>query len=479
MEKILHKIKKIIPVKIFKAMQPAYHYLLSWFSAVLYGNPSENLIVIGVTGTTGKTTCVYLIAKALEEAGYKVGYTSTAMFNDGEKEWLNDKKMTMVGRLFTQNMLRKMLDNGCKFAIVETTSEGIVQHRHRFINFDTLVFTGLYPEHIESHGSFENYKQAKGKLFEHLKKCRTKYADEERTVQNVSSSIGKIDYARIKKTIIVNGDDEHAGYFLDFWAEQKLIYASGSIHGIAEKENMKIFHFGDISVSREGTVFKISIPDETCPGGPNATFPIRLKLLGAFNASNAMTAVCTGAGHEVPLAKIISGIENVEGIPGRLESLIEGQDFTVIVDYAFEPKALQKLYDSLKVIARNKIIHVIGSAGGGRDSSRRPVLGEIAGRNADLVIVTNEDPYDDDPELIIDQVASGAKKAGKKLGENLLKISDRREAIKKAINSARTDDLVIITGKGSEQAICVSGGEKITWDDRAVARGILNNLDKT
>ncbi|MCK4553445.1 hypothetical protein KAU19_00590, partial [Candidatus Parcubacteria bacterium] len=158
MDKILNKIKKLIPKKIFKTLQPAYHFLLSWFSAVWYRVPSEKLIVIGVTGTTGKTTCVYLIAKVLESAGYRVGYTSTAMFGDGEKEWLNDKKMTMAGRFFTQKILRQMVRNKCQYAIIETTSEGIVQYRHRFINYDILIFTGLYEEHIDSHGSFENYK---------------------------------------------------------------------------------------------------------------------------------------------------------------------------------------------------------------------------------------------------------------------------------------------------------------------------------
>ena len=166
--KILNTIKRLIPKKIFKAFQPIYHYLMAWLAALIYGFPSEKLIVIGVTGTTGKTTSTYLIAKTLENAGLKVGFTSTAMFHNGKKEWLNDKKMTMVGRLFTQKMLRDMVKNGCQYAIVETTSEGVVQYRHRFINYDWLVFTGLYPEHIESHGSFQKYNEAKGQLFAHL-----------------------------------------------------------------------------------------------------------------------------------------------------------------------------------------------------------------------------------------------------------------------------------------------------------------------
>lgn len=469
MERFLNRIKKIIPVKLFKTLQPAYHYLLAGVSAALYGWPSEKIIVIGVTGTTGKTTSVYLIAKTLEAAGYKTGFTSTAMFNDGEKEWLNDKKMTMVGRLFTQKMLARMVRNGCRYAIVETTSEGVRQFRHKFINYDLLVFTGLYPEHIESHGSFENYKAAKGALFAHLKKCRTKYVNFEKRVERVATGLKKIDFDRVKKTSIINLDDEHADYFLDFWAEEKIGYGNQE-NNEARKQESKAdnsLEYGSVKVSKDGTSFKVG-DDE-----------IKLKLLGEFNVANAMNAYCVAHSQGIDAAKIRAGLESIEGVAGRLERIDEGQKFAVIVDYAFEPNAVEKLYETVKVIPHNRIIHVLGSTGGGRDASRRPILGKLAGENADLVIVTNEDPYDEDPELIIDQVTIGVEHMGKKLNENVWKIMDRGEAIKTALAKAGKDDIVLITGKGSEQAICIANGEKITWDDRAVARGILaNSFDK-
>jgi UDP-N-acetylmuramoyl-L-alanyl-D-glutamate--2,6-diaminopimelate ligase len=461
MDKLLVKIKKLIPKKIFKALQPAYHFFISWLSAVVYRHPSEHLIVIGITGTTGKTTSVYLMAKMLEEAGLKVGYTSTAMFNNGQKEWLNDKKMTMVGRFFTQKILRQMVKNNCQFAIVETTSEGVRQFRHRFINYDTLIFTGLYPEHIESHGGFENYKQAKGKLFAHLKKCKIKYVDSHKKIANISANLKKLNFTRVKKTIIVNGSDKYADYFLNFWAEEKMQYCLEG-ERIVNKD-IKTIKYNKVNVESKGINFIVEDKQ------------ISLQLLGAFNAANAMNAICFGLSFKLSLEKIKSGLEKIKGVAGRLESINEGQNFTVIVDYAFEPNAVSKLFETVKLIPHNRIIHVLGSAGGGRDIARRPILGKLAGKNADLVIITNEDPYDEDPNIIIDQVALGAEQAGKKLNENLFKILDRYEAIKKAIETAENNDVVLITGKGSEQAICVANGEKITWDDRAVVRGILNN----
>jgi UDP-N-acetylmuramoyl-L-alanyl-D-glutamate--2,6-diaminopimelate ligase len=188
-----------------------------------------------------------------------------------------------------------------------------------------------------------------------------------------------------------------------------------------------------------------------------------------------MAAVCVGFVQDLTINQIKKGLEGIEGVAGRLEKINQGQKFIVIVDYAFEPGAVAKLYETIKLIPHKKVIHVLGSAGGGRDIARRPRLGQLAGKMADYTIVTNEDPYDDDPCIIIDQVSLGAEKAGKEIGKDLFKISDRREAIKKALSLANERDLVLITGKGSEQSICVANGERISWDDRAVVRGLLSN----
>lgn len=459
-------IKKLIPKKIFKAAQPVYHFLISWFSALWYGWPSEKLIVIGVTGTTSKTTSAYLITQTLKECGFRAGLTSTAFFDDGNRQWLNDKKMTMVGRFFIQKMLRRMLRNKCQFAVIETTSEGIRQFRHRFINYDYLVFTGLYPEHIESHGSFENYKKAKGRLFAHLKRCNIKYVNDELKVHRRVYGIKKIDLNKIKKTVIANLDNEHADYFLSFWAEKK-IGISCRTEIDKEKENLpdslEIINYKNVEAGLGGVSFNV------------LGTKIKLQLMGEFNASNAMNAVSIAALHEKDMDKIKEALESIKGVGGRIEKIDEGQNFTVIVDYAFEPQAVEKLYQTIEDIPHNRIIHVLGSCGGGRDEARRPKLGKVAGQRADLVIITDEDPYDDDPELIIAQVAAGAEISGKKLNEDLFKITDRREAIRKALRAAGEGDIVLITGKGSEQAICVEAGRKIPWDDRQVIREELKS----
>ena len=403
-----------------------YHRALSRLAAVWYGHPSEELIVIGVTGTNGKTTTAYLIAKALEASGYKIGCTTTAIFKIGEREWLNDTKMTMLGRFQLQKMLRQMVNAGCHYAVVETSSQGIVQHRHRDLNYDVAVFTNLTPEHIEAHGSFENYKQAKIDLFRHTAACKRKIID------------GQI----IRKVAVLNSSDSHAKDF--------------RVPGFDE-----IVDYGKVSDVELGPLKTSFILNRV---------PFEINLPGRVNIENAQAAIQVARIFDLNMDEVSNKIASIKSMPGRFERIDEGQSWAVIVDYAPEPKSLEILYQTLADMPRARVIHVLGSCGGGRDVARRPVLGRMVAERANIVIVTNEDPYDDNPREIMEQVAEGARQAGKKDGESLFIIEDRREAVFRAMEFAKPGDLVLLTGKGCEQAICVAGGNKIPWDERKVAR---------
>ncbi|MBN2885037.1 hypothetical protein JXE04_03885, partial [Patescibacteria group bacterium] len=284
---MLNKIKKIIPLKAFKFLQPIYHFTMAYLAALYYRFPSRKLLIIGVTGTTGKTTTVYLLSRLLSESGYKAGYTSTAQFNNGKKEWLNDKKMTMPGRFFLQRNLREMIKNDCRVAIVETTSQGIEQFRHRFINYDLLLFTNLYPEHIEAHGGFDNYKKAKGKLFAHLSRCQRKYFDADNKVVIGASGLKQTELRKIKKSIIVNGDDECAAYFLSFVAERKCIYTSNEKLRV---ENLNLNNQEEIK-----PVPEIFLYQSLFSGADGSDFQFlnnhyHLPVLGSYNVYNAVAA---------------------------------------------------------------------------------------------------------------------------------------------------------------------------------------------
>ncbi len=422
-------IKKFIP----KIVLNGYHYSLAILAKIFYNNPSQKMIIIGVTGTAGKSSTSYFITQILNTNGIKTGLTSTTLFNDGQREWLNDKKMTMLGRMQTQKMLRNMLRNKCAVAVIETSSQGIEQYRHIGINYDFLVFTNLYPEHIEAHGSFENYKQAKGKLFKALKNNKTK------TLKP---------FGKIKKTIIINNDDKYANYFLNFSADKKIIY------GLKQ---------GDMTWR-----------------------DFKLNLLGEYNKYNVLASIAVARELNINEDNIKNSITKLKPLPGRLEFITNKLDINIIVDYAFEPQAVTKLYETINNIKHNKIIHVLGSTGGGRDKARRVKLGKLASEKADIIIVTNEDPYDEEPMDIINEVASGAlnKKINKKENTKyqildtkyLYTILDRREAIKKALTLAQAGDLVLITGKGAEQAMVIKNNKHISWDDRMVVREELHKL---
>ncbi len=438
---MITKLKKIIPISALNCYHKSLAVLANWY----YGRPSEQMVIIGVTGTNGKTSTCDYIARILEAGGQKVGLASTAMFKIAEQEWLNDQKMTMLGRFALQKMLRRMVSAGCRYAVVETSSQGIEQFRHLGVHYDLVIFTNLTPEHIESHGGFENYKKAKLKLFKHLE----------------TSTPKKINGNVVKKTIVVNGDDQYAAEFLNFKVDRKIVF--GLTEGEQEVLNQEYIGAEKIEYLPTGTEFYI--------GG----IKFKTQLFGKFNVYNCLAAIAVAQSQGVDLEACSSALGAVRLVPGRMEFIESDRDFKVLVDYAPEPESMRQLFETIQShhLVTGKIIHVFGSCGGGRDVARRPILGELSATNADVLVVTNEDPYDDDPQVIIDMVAEGAISKGKILNQNLFKIIDRREAIKFAFSQAQAGDLVLLTGKGCEQAICVANGRKLQWDEREVARQLL------
>lgn len=431
-------IKKIIPKKLLNLR----HLFFAWYGAYKYAFPSEDLLVIGITGTSGKSSTTYFLRQMLEAQGFKVGSLSTIDFYVGGENKLNDQKMTMLGKYKIQKYLREMVDKKCDIAIVETTSEGFVQYRHRFINYDMMILTNLYPEHIDSHGSFENYKAAKVGIFEYVAHSKRKHLSSEKFLSLLDNS-----KKFIEKTAIVNGTSEYAQEFLDEHFE-------------------RLCTFGDdltnISSDATGLHFEINKKQFFAP------------LYGEHNIFNIAAALAVLHQLNISFEHAQSAVEKLKGPEGRLEFIPEAEahGFKVIVDYAFEPVAIEKLYGVVEKLAPKRVIHVFGSTGGGRDVSRRFSVGEYVGKHADICIVTDEDPYDDEPMDIIRDVADAVAKTGKVEGENLFQILDRKEAIEKAVQMAEAGDLVLVTGKGSEQGMIVKG-QMIPWDDRRLVRDAI------
>lgn len=418
MDKILRKIEKLIPRKIYRFFQPAYHYTLATTGTAIYRSPSKKLFVIAVTGTKGKSSTTEFVNAALEGCGKKTAVLSTIRFKIGENSRPNRFKMTMPGRFFIQKFLRDAVNAGCEYAVIEMTSEGARFFRHAGIQLDVLIFTNLSPEHIESHGSFENYKKAKLRLARHLSNSR-----------------------KPVRMCIANIDNEHGQSFLAYPIEKNIGYSLKHVHIIDEDEHSSTIVFKDI---------KIKIP-----------------LPGKFNISNALASLTLINEVGLPLDKAKIGIENLSLIRGRVERIEVGQDFTVIVDYAHTDDSLRKLYETFPT---SRKIAVLGSTGGGRDTWKRPVLGKIADEYASEIIITNEDPYDEDPMKIIEEVASGIEK------HTPIIILDRRQAIAHAITLAKTGDTVLISGKGTDPYIMGPNGTKEEWDDARVAREELMRL---
>lgn len=440
--KLLRIGRRIIPKTLFALLQPAYHFLLAFAGAVFYRFPSRTMTVIGVTGTKGKTTTCNMIAHVLQEAGHKTGMTTTVNFRIGEKVWENNEKQTMLGRFQLQKMLRRMADAGCAYAVVETSSEGIMQFRHTFVDYDVSVFLNLSPEHLDRHKGFENYRAAKMKLFKKL--------------------------ARKKNGVgVFNLDDENIAHFIGIPQGAQYGYTLSHEQAHEYSKGRQIIELKDVRLSEKGSTFDVRDVRFTIP------------LLGDFNAQNAGAALCVALSQHIPLVQIQKSLEQFQGVSGRMELVQNDKGFSVIVDYAHEPKSLEAAYKAV-IDAKLKrddgrLICVFGATGGGRDRWKRPVMGAVAAAHCDIIILTNDDPYDEDQKSIIADIRKGIDNT-LFASENIYEIVDRREAIRKAFAIAKPGDAVVLTGKGGETTMVVAHEKRIPWDERAIVEELLKEM---
>jgi UDP-N-acetylmuramoyl-L-alanyl-D-glutamate--2,6-diaminopimelate ligase len=436
-----HPVASVEVIQVVVERSPA---ALGSAAAWWYGDPTRDLAVVGVTGTDGKTTTSFLAAAALEAAGLATGLVGTVETRVGPVHAPTPGHVTTPGALELQRLLRAMVAGGDRAAVIETTSHGLAAERVSGVAYDAAIFTNLTHEHLEFHGTFEAYRAAKVSLFERLGRPSAKTAARPR--------VG-----------VVNADDAAADRFA---AATRTAGARLVTYGQASDADVRAG-----SIAERGARLRMAVV------APGWTGELALRLAGRFNVHNALAAVALGIGWELDPEAVRAGLEGLTGVPGRMERIERGQPFTVIVDFAHSPAALQGVLDELGPVAAaagGGLIAVFGSAGE-RDTAKRPMMGRIAGERCRLVVLTDEDPRSEDRLVILDEIAVGAEAAGRRRGRDLLLIPDRATAIADALGRARPGDVIVFAGKGHETTIEGPDGP-LSWDERAAVEHALAAL---
>ncbi len=462
-------IKKLFPQKLKNAYHLAqaiaanvWYAILAILRIALQAGPSRKIKIIGITGTNGKTTTCQMVFRILEESGRKVAMASTINFKLGDAEWVNKTKFTTVSAFGVQKFIAKAVKEGCEYLVLETSSHSLDQYRVWGIRYDTAVITNVTREHLDYHKTMEQYRRAKLKLF-----------------QNV-------------KTAIVNLDMERPEEFLSCNAENVYGYTTKKQETRNKKQETEIVQAENIKFGIDGSEFEI---DKN---------KFKLNLPGLFNVENALAATCVGYSLGIGLDVMSAALGKIKKVPGRMDEVENNLGIKIIIDYALTPDSMEKLGELIESIKKpeNKLIWVFGSCGD-RDRGKRPIMGEIVAKYADFAIVTNEDPYGEDPVRIINEVFSGV--IGRKIdneflnfkfqisnlksssndkisnakewkeGENCWRILDRREAISAALKIAKTGDIILVTGKGAEETMMI-GKKMIAWNDQKVIEEELGKI---
>lgn len=404
-------------------------FAMAVLADTFYGQPSKRMTTIGVTGTNGKTTTTYLIDKIMSDYGLKTGLIGTIQMKYGGRSF--PMSGTTPEALELQRSLNDMAQAGAQFCVMEVSSHALEQGRVKGTDFRTAVFTNLTQDHLDYHNSVEEYQSAKGLFFSRLGNAFAKDPKQ-------------------RKYAVLNADDKASEQFA------KLTSAEVITYGLHENADVRA---SGIAITAQGTSFHV----DTFRGSTD----ISLKMIGKFNVYNTMASIAVALLEEVPLQDIKKSLESVPGVEGRVEAVDAGQPFAVIVDYAHTPDGLDNVLRTIKEFAQGKILTVFG-CGGDRDTSKRPIMGRIAARFSDTVIVTSDNPRSEDPDLILKDIEAGLLEDGVSEKRYQL-IVDRRQAIKKAIEMASPGDVVLIAGKGHETYQLIAG-KMFDFDDRIVAK---------
>lgn len=424
-------VKRLIPTGLFRKIEPTGHLLEAFLANVRYGFPARKMHIIGVTGTNGKTTTSFLIHRMLHEAGIKTGLMTTVAYGIGDDISLQSEHITTAQAGVLQRRLRDFAKAGVEWVVVETSSHSLAQHRVWGLPYEVAVMTNITGDHLDYHGTFKEYVEAKRRLFKIANKNGLRFG-------------------------VVNADDPSASKFVK-------TVVNSTTYGIKKGELIA----AKVKLAPDHSTYEAIIEDES--------YDIRVNIPGEFNVYNSLAAIAVGRKLGLKKAQIEKGIAALDRVEGRMNVIDEGQKFKVIVDFASTPDGFEKLFDSVRPLTKGKLIAVFGSAGR-RDEAKRSVQGHIAGKYADIVVATEEDDRDVDGNEILQAIASGAKKAGKKEGKDLFLILNREEAIGFALAQAsHADDVVVLLGKGHEQTIERADGV-YPWNEAEVARAALQAL---
>lgn len=427
-------VKKFIPTNLFKTIEPYGHMLEAVLANVRYGFPSRNMHIIGVTGTNGKTTTSFMIHKMLSQAGIKTALMTTVAYGVDDEIIPQVAHMTTASAPLLQKRLREFKRQGVEWVVLETTSHALAQHRVWGIPYEIAVMTNITHEHLDYHGTFEKYLAAKLRLFK------------------IASRHGR-------RFGVVNADDPSAKNFTD-------VISKSVSYGIKNGD----FTAKHVNLQPDGCRYEATIDDDA--------YDIHCNIPGEFNVYNSLAAAAVGRELGLSKQQIEQGIEALEGVEGRMTIVDEGQLFTVIVDFAHTPDSFERLLRDVRKATKGKLITLFGSAGR-RDESKRAIQGEIAGRYSDEVVLTEEDDRDVDGNQILEQIAGGAKKAGKTADKDLFMILDREEAIGFALTRAKNaTDTVILLGKGHEKTIERADGV-YSWNEVEITKTALSELKTT